>query len=103
MRDVMIGSEAEFERLPGDGLWEVVDGRAILLPPNDYEHQDLSDELVGMFRQKFKVLECGFATSTPNVFIPRRSESYGGFQSRVPDIAISNYRPTRHFKVGKPP
>ena len=33
IRDVMIWSEAEFERLPDDGRWEVVDGRAILLPP----------------------------------------------------------------------
>src|SRR5205823_6338427 len=100
--DVMIGSEAEFERLPDDGVWEVVDGRATLLPPNDYEHQDVSDELVGMFRLQFKVLECSFATSTANVFIPRQRESYGGFQSRVPDIAVSRHKPRHHFEIGKP-
>src|SRR6266704_617945 len=99
----MILSEAEFEQLPGDGRWEVVDGRAILLPPSDYEHQDLSDMLVGMFRQQLKVLECGFAVSAPNVFIPRRTDSYSDFQNRVPDIAVSRHRPKRHFEVGAPP
>src|SRR5712671_762295 len=99
----MIGSEAEFERLPDDGLWEVVDGRAILLPANDNEHQDLSDELVGMFRQQVKVLKRGCALSTPNVFIPRKHDSLGGFQNRVPDAAVSKHRPKRHFEVGSPP
>ena len=95
--DVMIWSEAEFERLPNEGLWEVVAGKAILSPPNDVEHQDLSDAMVGMFREQLKVLKGGFAFSTPNVFIPRRDESYGGFQSRVPDIVASKLRPKRHL------
>src|SRR5205809_5224159 len=99
----MIGSEAEFERLPDDGLWEVVDGRAILLPANDNEQQDLSDELVGMFRQQFKVLKRGCALSTPNVSIPRRRESYSEFQNRVPDIAVSKHKQKRRFQVGEPP
>jgi Uma2 family endonuclease len=101
--DVMVFSEAEFEQLPGDGRWEVVDGRAILLPPSEYPHQDLSDALVGMLRQQLKALECGFAVSAANVFIPRRPDSLGGFQSRVPDIAVSKRRPKRHFEVGAPP
>ena len=42
----MVFSEAEFELLPEEGRWEVVDGRAILLAPNEYEHQRLSDALV---------------------------------------------------------
>src|SRR5437870_5221016 len=99
----MIGSEAEFERLPDDGLWEVVDGRAILLPANDNEHQDLSDELAGMFRQQFKVLKRGCALSTPNISIPRRRESYSEFQNRVPDIAVSKHKQKRRFQVGEPP
>jgi Uma2 family endonuclease len=99
--DVMIWSEAEFERLPDDGRWEVVDGRAILLPPSEYEHQILSDALGRMFWEQLKGL--GTPVSCANVFIPRRSELLGGFQSRVPDIAVSRHRPKRHFEVGAPP
>ena len=99
----MIWSEAEFERLPGDGRWEVVDGRAFLLPPSDYEHQILTDALVGMFRAQMKGLDCGMPVSAPNVFSPRAKDSYGEFQNRVPDIAVSKHRPKRHFVVGAPP
>jgi Uma2 family endonuclease len=101
--DVMVFSETEFEQLPGEGRWEVVDGRAILLPPSEYEHQNLSDALVGMFRLQLKALGWGFAVSATNVFIPRKVDSLGGFQSRVPDIAVSKHRPKRHFEVGAPP
>src|SRR5204862_5906991 len=97
----MIWSEAEFERLPNEGLWEVVAGKAILSPPNDVEHQDLSDAMVGMLREQLKVLKGGFAFSTPNVFIPRRDESYGDFQSRVPDIVASKLRPQQHLENPK--
>src|SRR5258708_33826681 len=103
MQDVMVFSEQEFELLPEEGRWEVVDGRAILLPPSEYEHQRLSDELVGMFGQQLKVLKCGLAVSAANVFIPRRLDLLGGFQSRVPDIAVSKHRPNRRFGVGAPP
>lgn len=99
----MVFSEAEFERLPYEGRWEVVDGRAILLPPNDVEHQDLNDTLVGLLRAQLKSHRCGFAYSTPNVFIPVRREFSSGFQSRVPDIAVSKTKPKRHFDVGAPP
>ena len=84
MRDVMVFSERGFELLPDEGRWEVVDGRAILLAPNEYEHQRLSDALVRMLREQMEALECGLAVSAANVFIPRRLDSLGGFQSRVP-------------------
>ncbi len=42
MEDVMVRTKADFERLPEDGLWEVVDGRAILVPANDNENQRIS-------------------------------------------------------------
>ena len=103
IQDVMVFSEAEFEQLPGEGRWEVVDGRAILLPPSEYEHQNLSDALVGMFRLQLKALECGIAVSATNVLLPRRLELLGGFQSRVPDITVSKHKPKRHFGVGAPP
>ena len=101
--DVLIWSEVEFEQLPGEGRWEVVDGRAILLPTSDYGHQRLSDRLTRMFEQQLEVLKCGFAVSAPNVFNPRRHDSSGGFQNRVPDAVVSKHRPERHFEVGAPP
>jgi Uma2 family endonuclease len=101
--DVMVFSEAEFEQLPGEGRWEVVDGRAILLSASEYAHQRLSDRLTRIFEQQLEVLKCGFAVSAPNVFLPRRLELLGGFQSRVPDVVVSKRRPTRHFEVGAPP
>jgi Uma2 family endonuclease len=103
IQDVMVFSEQEFELLPEEGRWEVVDGRAILLPPSEYEHQRLSDRLTRIFEQQLEVLKCGFAVSATNVFIPRRLESLGGFQSRVPDIAVSKHKPKRHYAVGAPP
>jgi Uma2 family endonuclease len=99
----MIFSEQDFELLPDEGRWEVVDGRAILLPPNSYEHQRLGDALVGMLRRQSEILKCGFAVSAPNVFLPRRLDLLGGFQNRVPDIAVSKHRPIRYFEVGAPP
>ncbi len=35
--DLEIYSAEDFENLPGDGLWEVADGRAILLPGNEID------------------------------------------------------------------
>jgi Uma2 family endonuclease len=101
--DVMVFSEGEFEQLPDEGRWEVVDGRAILLPPSDYEHQRLSDRLKRMIEEQLETLKCGFAVSAPNVFIQRKRDLLGGFQNRVPDIAVSKHRPARHFAVGAPP
>ena len=79
--DVMVFSEAEFESLPYEGRWEVVDGRAILLPPSDYEHQIFSDALIGMFRDQMKGLGYAGPVSAPNVFIPRRRELLEAFRT----------------------
>jgi len=103
IQDVMVFSEQEFELLPEEGRWEVVDGRAILLPPSEYEHQYLSDTLVRMFWQQLTPLSRGFVVSAANVFLARRLELLGGFQSRVPDVVVSKHKPKRHFEVGAPP
>jgi Uma2 family endonuclease len=103
MRDVMVFSEAEFELLPDEGRWEVVDGRAILLSSSDCEHQYLSDALGRMFWQQLTALKCGFVISAPNVFLPRRLERLGGFQSRVPDVVVSKHKAKKHYAVGAPP
>lgn len=44
-RDLEIYSAADFENLPEDGLWEVADQRAILLPGNEIEHQEIAAEI----------------------------------------------------------
>jgi Uma2 family endonuclease len=103
IQDVMVFSEQEFELLPDEGRWEVVDGRAILLSASEYEHQRLSDRLARVFEQQLEVLKCGSAVSAPNVFLPRRLELLGGFQSRVPDVVVSKHRPNWHFSVGASP
>jgi Uma2 family endonuclease len=103
MQDVMVFSEQEFDLLPEEGRWEVVDGRAILLPPSECEHQYLSDALVRMFWQHLTPLARGFVVSAVNVFLPRRLELLGGFQSRVPDVVVSKHKPKRHYAVGDPP
>jgi len=100
---VMVFSEREFEQLPEEGRWEVVDGRAILLPSSDCEHQYLSDALGRMFWQQLTALKLGFVISAPNVFLPRRLDLLGGFQSRVPDVVVSKHKPKRHYDVGAPP
>jgi Uma2 family endonuclease len=103
IRDVMVFSEVEFEQLPDEGRWEVVEGRAILSPLCDYEHQRLSDRLARMLEQQLEALRCGFSVSAPNVFIPRPPDSFDEVQNRVPDISVSKHRPKRHFAAGSPP
>ena len=99
----MVRTEEEFDLLPAEGLFEVVDGWAILLPPNDYAHQNLSDVLVGMFRAKLRALGLGYVVSAVNVFIPPRPGSSSKVQNRVPDIVVSRRKPERRFEAGNPP
>ena len=47
--DLLVRTEDDFWRLPGDGLWEVVAGRAMLLPPNENEHSDIAIVLSVLF------------------------------------------------------
>jgi hypothetical protein len=69
-RDLMVYSLADFERLPEDGMFEVLDGRAILMPGGEIPHQLISASLFGALQQrigpKARVL------TTVNVFIPRQ-------------------------------
>ena len=103
VQDLMVYTQEDFENLPEDGKFEVVDGRAVLLPPNDVEPQYLSDDLVVAFREGLRAASSGYVVSTPNVFIPRPADAFGKFQSRVPDLAVSRRKPQRHYEVGNPP
>jgi hypothetical protein len=43
MREVLVLTRTDFERLPDEGRWEVVEGTAILVPPPEIEHQEICD------------------------------------------------------------
>jgi len=101
--DLLVRNEDDFWRLPDDGLWEVVAGRAILLPPNENEHSYISGELILLLGQQVKLKRRGYVIPTPNVRIPSQPESAGEFWSRVPDLVVSTHKPRRSFSLGHPP
>jgi len=103
MQDVLVRTREDFDRLPEDGLWEVVGGRAILLPANDCEHQDVCTALWMEFRQGLNALGYGYVVPSVNVFIPVLRPGFGEVQNRVPDLVVSKERPHRRFDLGKPP
>ena len=72
VQDLVVRSEADFYRLPDDGVFEVVNGWAIPLPGNDIPHQTMSYELTTQFVQRFKASgRRAFVLQAVNVFIPR--------------------------------
>lgn len=103
MRDVLVLTRADFERLPDEGRWEVVEGRAILLPPAEAEHQEISDNLVELMRAQLRAIGAGYVVSALSVFIPRPPGSHGDIQSRIPDVIVALRKPRRYFEAGAPP
>lgn len=101
LQDVLIWSEEDFEQLPDEGFWEVVQGRPIQLPPPEYNHQGISLQLAMMFSEQLRRIGFGHVVQMVNVSIPPRE----GFplQSRVPDLLVSRTRPARRFGLGTPP
>ena len=102
VRDVLVLTRTDFERLPEEGRWEVVDGRAILVPPPEIEHQKICDRLNRLLSVRLEPLGA-CVVSTLSVFIPRPPKSYGEIQSRVPDVIVSRRKPQRYFEAGQPP
>jgi Uma2 family endonuclease len=97
--DLAIHTAADFERLPAEGHWEVVDGRAVLLPGNDLDHQEILDELSSRLDHCLRRRGTGRRNTTVNVDIPGPE-----FRTRVPDIVIYERRPSgKRFHVGEPP
>ena len=101
--DLIVRTKADFDRLPEEGLWEVVDGRAILLPVSDIPHQEVSTALLLAFHAGLKVLGSGFVFPTVNVFVPPPKGALGEVQNRIPDLVVSKHRPKKNFEVGHPP
>ncbi len=102
MQDVLVRTREDFDRLPEDGLWEVVEGRAILLPGNDIRHQEVSGALFLEFTEGLR-LGHGFVYTTVNVFIPPPDRRWSEVQNRIPDLAVSKRKPERRFEAGDPP
>jgi Uma2 family endonuclease len=102
MRDVLVLTRTDFERLPDEGRWEVVEGTAILVPPPEIEHQKICDRLNHLLSMKLEPLDA-CVVSALSVFIPRPPKSYGEIQSRVSDLIVSRREPRRYFEAGEPP
>lgn len=101
--DLMVRTRADFDCLPDEGLWEVVDGRAILLGVPDIRHQEVSGALFLVFSRELKALGRGFVFLTVNVFMPPLRRFLGEVQNRVPDLVVSSHRPEKNFEAGQPP
>ena len=102
-QDLMVLTEAEFDLLPEDGVFEVVDGRAILLPGNDIPHQKIVVALWDVFRRQLAPCKRAFVIPQANVFIPRPPDSLGGIQNRVPDLVVASFEPEQRFHAGEAP
>ena len=103
LQDILVRTPEEFELLPEDGLWEVVEGRAILLPANDNEHQRVCVALLKAFFRGLEALGYGEVLPSANVFIPPPSPAWSKVQNRVPDLAVSKKPHKKRFEVGDPP
>src|SRR5262249_32857244 len=101
--DLLVRTEDDFWRLPGDGLWEVVAGRAILLPPNENEHSYIATKLTVLLNNQVQPPGRGYFVAAPNVRTPSRLDSPGEFWSWVPDVAVSTHKPRRSYPLGYPP
>jgi Uma2 family endonuclease len=102
-QDLIVLSVEDFERLPEDGIFEVVDGRAVLMPGNDIPHQDVVMGLYEAFRSQLRRLGRGYVLPTINVFIPRPAGSLGEVQNRVPDLVVASRKPHKRFEAGQAP
>src|SRR5947209_14043370 len=97
--DLASHSAADFERLPEEGHWEVADGRAVLLPGNDLDHQEICDGLIERLLVGLNRRGYGKLVSTVNVDIPGDE-----FRTRVPDIVVYERRPSgNRLHAGAPP
>jgi len=102
-QDFMVMTEADFDRLPEDGVFEVVQGRAILLPGNEIPHQKVSLALAEGFRRRLQALGRGHVFQAVNVMVPPPEPWYGEIQNRVPDLVVSTHDPRDNFRPSAPP
>jgi Uma2 family endonuclease len=101
-RGLEIYSATDFESLPEEGLWEVADGRAILLPGYTVDHQEIAAEILRRLFIGLAARGRGRVLWTVNLDIP----PYPGeaFRTRVPDLVVFENRPFgKRFGLGQPP
>jgi Uma2 family endonuclease len=96
-------TERDFDLLPEDGVFEVVDGRAILMPGNDISHQEIVMTLYESIGDCLKRAGGGYVFAGVNVMIPPRETDPGEIRNRVPDLVVSIFRPEKRFRPGAPP
>ena len=73
----MVLTEQDFDRLPDEGTWEVVEGRAVLSPGPDIPHQLVSGALFRIFDRELGRRQTGLVMTTVNVFLPPPEGSIG--------------------------
>jgi len=99
-QDLEIYRVEDFENLPVDGLWEVADGRAILLPGDEIDHQEIAAEIHARISAVLVARGHGRLLWTVNLDIPPYPGE--GFRTRVPDLVIFENRPSgKRFGLGK--
>jgi Uma2 family endonuclease len=103
MQDLLVRTRADFERLPDEGRWEVVEGRAILVPPPRVPHQKITARLNRLLEDQIEKISYGSVILGVTVFIPRPPNSYGEVQSRIPDLVVAKRDPPDYFEGGEPP
>ena len=103
MQDVLVLTEADFERLPDEGRWEVAHGRAILSPGADIPHQEISIALFEAFHRQLKKLGVGRVLPTVNVLVPPPEDSIGEIQNRIPDLVVATHVPEKRYHPDRPP
>ena len=101
-QDLEIYRVEDFENLPVDGLWEVADGRAILLPGDEIDHQEIAAEIHARISAVLVARGHGRLLWTVNLDIPPYPGE--GFRTRVPDLVIFENRPSgKRFGLGEAP
>jgi len=97
-----VRTRADFERLPDEGRWEVVEGTATLMPLLDIPHQLLTFNLTRILDDEIRKLGWGGVVSAVTVFIPMLPHAHG-IQSRTPDVIVYRREPRDYFEAGEPP
>ncbi len=103
VQDVMVLTEEDFDRLPDDGVWEVVDARAVSRPGSDIPHQLVSSALFRIFDRQVGRRQTGRVLTTVNVLVPPPEGSIGEIQNRIPDLVVATHVPKKRYRPDQPP